>query len=267
MEWRDQGLVIGARRFGESAVVLEAMTRAHGRHLGLVHGGASRKKAPFLQAGNTLDLHWRARLDENLGTYAVEPQTQRAGHLLDSEVSLLVVGTVSEHLRLLAERDPHPALYDAATIVLDGFPDVQVAAALLVRFETAFLDALGVGLDLTRCARSGLGSSAKDNVVLAYVSPKSGRAVSAAEGAPYASRLLALPPFLVDPSSPLRPGDLADGYRLTGHFLERHLYGAHGLREPYARRRLVALLGGRANVNDAGAVPPLPSATIAATRR
>ena len=182
MEWRDQGLVIGARRFGENAVVLEAMTRAHGRHLGLVHGGASRKKAPFLQAGNTLDLHWRARLDENLGTYAVEPHTQRAGHLLDSEVSLLIVGTVCEHLRLLAERDPHPALYDAATIVLDAFPDVQVAAALLVRFETAFLEALGVGLDLTRCAKSGLAGSAKDNVVLAYVSPKSGRAVSASEG-------------------------------------------------------------------------------------
>ena len=247
MEWRDQGLVLGTRRFGETAVILETMTREHGRHSGLVHGGRSRQKAPFLQAGNTVELHWRARLDENLGNYAVEPRTQRIGGLLDSEESLLIVGTVCEHLRLLAERDPHPALFDAATVVLDAFPEVDNAAALLTRFELAFLNELGVGLDLSRCAASG--ATARE-VPLAYVSPKTGRAVSVAEGAPYRDRLLCLPPFLADPSVPLGSEDLADAFRLTTHFLDRHLYGAHGLRQPYPRERLARLIAGRRHVDE-----------------
>ncbi len=247
MEWRDEGIVIGTRHFGETAVVLEVMTRENGRHSGLVHGGRSRKKTPTLQPGNTVALHWRARLDEHLGTFAVESQLQRAGHLLESEASLLVVGTICEHLRLLAERDPHRALYEAATIVLDAFPRTDVAAALLIRFEIALLDELGVGLDLTRCAVSG---AVGGNASLTYVSPKTGRAVSSDEGQLYARKLLPLPAFVTDPKAPLRPDDLRDGYRLTSHFLERHLYAPSGARMPYSRERLGALIG-RASEVDA----------------
>lgn len=240
MEWRDQGLVLGTRRFGETGCVLEAMTRAHGRHSGLVHGGRSRRKTPLLQPGNTLSLHWRARLDENLGAYTIEPGISRAGRAMRSEIGLLIIGTVCEHLRLTAERDPHAALYDAACIVLDAIDDALSATALLVRFEIAFLDEIGMGLDLTRCAVTG---EAGGNTVLSHVSPKSGRAVSAAEAAPYAEKLLPLPGFLNDARAPVAARDVADGLRLTSHFLDHRLYAANGIAEPYARRRLVMKIG------------------------
>ena len=88
MEWRDDGIILGTRRHGETSVILEAMTRAHGRHLGLVRGGRSRKMQPVLQAGNRVELVWRARLDEHLGFFAVEPVELKAAQLMDSAASI-----------------------------------------------------------------------------------------------------------------------------------------------------------------------------------
>ena len=110
MEWSDTGLVLGIRKHGETSVILEAMTRAHGRHLGLVRGGRSRTRQPMLQIGNTLELPWRARLDEHLGTYSAEAGTFRAADVMADRAALNLVQTLAAHLRLLAEREPHPHL-------------------------------------------------------------------------------------------------------------------------------------------------------------
>ena len=218
MEWRDEGIILGTRKHGESSAILEVMTRAHGRHLGMVRGGRSRRMQPLLQPGNRVDLIWRARLDEHLGLYQVEGLESHAARLFDSACAVYGLQTLAAHLRLLPERDPHANLYETLNLLLAHLEDPAAAGELIVRFELLVLDELGFGLDLTRCAAT----NAREDLV--YVSPKSGRAVSREAGAPWADRMLALPAFLRRGSG-LR-ADLAsmeDAFRLTGFFFARHV--------------------------------------------
>ncbi|WP_293862093.1 DNA repair protein RecO [uncultured Alsobacter sp.] len=236
MEWRDEGIVVGVRRHGESSVLLELMTRYHGRHLGLVRGGRSARMQPVLQPGNGVEATWRARLEDQLGTYTVEGTTLRAGELMGSAAALYGLGHIGQLLRLLPERDPHPALYEALPIVLGALGEPRAAGALMVRFEIALLAELGVGLDLSACAVTG------GHEDLAFVSPKSGRAVSRDAAGPWLDRLLVLPPFLHEGQGRAWPSrdDIAAGFALTGHFLARNVYEARGLAPPDTRAAFVA---------------------------
>lgn len=237
MEWNDEGTIIGVRRHGESAVILEAMTRHHGRHLGLVRGGRSSKVQPVLQPGNAVALTWRARLDEHLGEYKVELLASNAARLMAQPVALYGLGTVSALLRLLPERDPHPALHEGLSVLIEHLDEIRLAPALMVRFELAMLAELGFGLSLDRCAVTGLREE------LSHVSPKSGKAVSRQAAQPYLDRLLALPAFLSEGQGARQPApaEIAAGFALTGFFLRRHLYEPRGLLEPPERERLVGL--------------------------
>jgi DNA repair protein RecO (recombination protein O) len=221
MEWMDEGVVLGTRRYGEANAILEVLTRAHGRHLGLVRGGAGSRLRPVLQPGNTVRVVWRARLDEHLGNFAVESLRQRAASYLASAHAVYGITHIAALCRLLPERDPHPAVYEWLDKLVEAMGEAAAVAALVARFELRLLAELGFGLDLTECAASGL----REN--LAYVSPKSGRAVSREAGAPWQDRLLRLPAFLADdgPACPSTHDELADGFALTGFFLVRHVYG------------------------------------------
>ena len=236
MEWRDEGVVIGLKRLGESSSVLEAMTRAHGRHLGLVRGARSSRLAAALQPGNSVGLVWRARLDEHLGAFAVEPLTLRAGRFLPNALALAGLNLIAALLRLLPERDPHESLFDVLNVVVEALDDLTLAPALLARFEARMLEECGFALDLSDCAATG----AREDLV--YVSPKSGRAVSAAAGAPYRDRLLPLPAFLLDGGLAPTPDEVADAFRLTGYFLERDLFAPRGLKLPEARERVMSAM-------------------------
>jgi DNA repair protein RecO (recombination protein O) len=232
MEWRDEGLIIGVRRHGEASTIVEAMTRAHGRHLGLVRGGRSARLRATLQPGNTIGLVWRARLDEHLGSYAVEPLSLRAGRLMGSGMALAGINYLAALVRVLPERDPHEGVYEAATLIADGLDDGALAPTLIARFEAQILAECGFRLDLGSCAATG----ATDGLV--YVSPKSGRAVSAEAGAPWRDRLLPLPPFLrEDASLEGQPSadEIADAFRLTGFFLARDLFSLRGEPLPDSR--------------------------------
>ena len=233
MQWNDESLILGVRRHGEGSVIVEAMTRGHGRHLGLVRGGRSSRMRPILQPGNSVTLTWRARLDEHLGNFAIEPDALRAASLMQSPIGLFGLQTLVSHLRLLPERDPHPSLYEAALVILAHLDEPENAARLMIRFELALLDELGFGLDLTRCAASGATAD------LAWVSPKTGRAVSRQAGAPWAEKLLALPPFLSAASTPVEAGapaaQIAEGFTLTRHFYARHVWEPRAMRPPDER--------------------------------
>lgn len=230
MEWRDEGIILGARRHGETSAILEIMTRAHGRHLGLVRGGRSRRMLPVLQPGNRVEVSWRARLDEHLGNFAVEPLALAAGRIMESACSVFGMQTLGAHLRLLPERDPYPRLHEALSVVIDHLGEPMLAAELIVRFELLVLEELGFGLDLSECAATG----ARAN--LAWVSPKTGRAVSRDAGAPWADRLLPLPAFLDMKNGLGADTDtLSDAFRLSGHFLARHVWEARGVGEPQSR--------------------------------
>jgi DNA repair protein RecO (recombination protein O) len=236
MDWTDDGIVLSARAHGESSVILELLTQGHGRHLGLVKGGRSRTQRPVLQPGNLVRAHWRARLDEHLGNYAVEGLSLRAARLMESRAAVFGVGHAAALARLLPERDPHEAVFEATGLVLDHLADPEVGPALMVRFELAVLAELGFGLDLTCCAATGATTG------LSHVSPRSGRAVSAGAAAPYVERLLALPPFLLAGGGEEAPtiAEIAAGFRLTGFFLARDVFEPRGLAEPTARRAFIA---------------------------
>jgi len=238
MQWTDEGIIISTRRHGETSLIVELMTRVRGRHLGLVRGGRSRKVQPILQATNTVSATWRARLDEHLGNYAVEPVDQRAARLIDSAAGLYGLQAVASLVGLLPERDPHPHLYAGLAAVLDWLHEPLAGGALLVRFELRLLEELGFGLDLERCAATG------ETGDLAFVSPKSGRAVGRVAGEPYRERLFALPRFLAGTGDNARPdmADIVTGFALTGHFLARHVFEPRGLAMPEGRIRYLALL-------------------------
>jgi DNA repair protein RecO (recombination protein O) len=241
MEWSDDAVVLSARRHGETDVVLETLSRAHGRHLGLVHGGASRRIKSTLLPGNALTVSWRARLSEHLGSYVPELRTERAGAILESRDALIGLNAFAAVAHdVLPEREPHARVYEAAEILLDAIAATEFAhwGPLYVRWEMGVLDALGFGLDLARCASTGQTHD------LCYVSPKSGRAVSAEAGAPYRDRLFELPLFLIEPrGATIEEKEIRAGLRLTGYFLLERVLAPHHRQIPAARARLDALAG------------------------
>lgn len=236
MEWREQGLLLGQRRHGESAAIIEVFTRDHGRHAGIVRGGASRKIAPILQPGAQLDLTWRARLEDHLGAFTVEPVRSRA-FLMGDRAMLAGLNALTALLSFaLPEREAHPALYTRTLAVLDMMEEGPFWTLAYLRWEMALLEDLGFGLDLENCAATG----AREG--LAYVSPRTGRAVSEAAAGDWADRLLPLSPALVGGGSG-SVDDLVSGLRVTGHFLETQLAASLGDKPvPPARNRLVEVI-------------------------
>jgi DNA repair protein RecO (recombination protein O) len=235
MEWSDTGIVLGTRRHGEANAILELMTRQHGRHLGLVRGGAGTRMRPVLQPGNALAATWRARLDEHLGYYTVEGLELRAAAFLGAAHAVYGVTHLAALCRLLPERDPHEQVFAALDQALGALGRPAEVAVLVARFELDLLAELGFGLDLSACAATG------ELLDLAYVSPKSGRAVSRAAGEPWRDRLLALPAFLGEEGAGAPSADeLAAGFAHTGFYLERHLYAPHGAALPEARAAFIA---------------------------
>lgn len=234
MEWREQGVLMAVRPHGESAAIIDVFTEAHGRHAGIVRGGAGRRLAPILQPGAQLEVTWRARLEEHLGAFAVEPVMSRAGLMAD-RLTLAGLGAVTALATLtLPERQAYPALYRQTEALLDRMGSAKDWPAHYVAWEVALLQTLGFGLTLGRCAATGV----QDDLI--YVSPKSGQAVSAAAGADWADRLLPLPPFLRADAGeqPITKADVQDGLRMTGYFLTHWLLPTlHAAGLPPARDR------------------------------
>ncbi len=233
MRWADEGIVLGGRPHGETSVIAEIFTREHGRTLGLVKGGRSRRIRPLLQTGNVLKAEWRARLDDQLGVYTVELARASSSAVWDDAQALRGLTAMAALIQLLPERDPHPKLFQAAAAYLDRAASEGFAAEL-VRFELSLLDELGFGLDLRTCAATG------GSADLIYVSPKSGQAVSASAGEPYRDKLLALPPFLRSGAERGLPPhtEIAAGFALTGHFLEKCVFEPSARAMPRARDEL-----------------------------
>jgi DNA repair protein RecO (recombination protein O) len=231
MEWLDQAIVLSARPHGETSAVVTLLTQEHGRHAGLVRGGQNSKSRAIYQTGNQVRAQWRARLADHLGSLICEPMESHAARLFDDPrrlAALSAAAAVSE--RALPEREPHPACFHGFLALLEAMAGDHWAEAY-VRWELALLAELGFGLDLSRCAAGG------DNDQLAYVSPRTGRAVSLGAGEPYRERLLVLPGFLVGRGGG-GPLEVGAGLAVTGYFLERHVFHPQDRALPQARRRL-----------------------------
>ena len=238
MEWRDRGTVLGGRTYGETSVIVELLTAEHGRHLGLVKGGRSRRLRPVLQPGNAVEATWRARIDHHLGSYGIEGLRLRAAGLMDSAAALHAANHLCGLARLLPEREPQPALHLMLDAMMEGIEDRHALPLQMVQFELGILAALGFGLDLSACAATGLTAD------LHFVSPKTGRAVSVGAAGTYADRLLPLPAFLRpgEAGSAVTADDLAAAFRLTDHFLVRDVLTPRHVALPRSRRAYLAAI-------------------------
>lgn len=238
MEWRDEGILISARRHGESSSIIEVLTREHGRHAGVVRGGGSRKMSPVLQPGAKLSLDWSARLEEHIGAFRVDPLPGRTAYIMADRGALAALGAMTALIRVcLPEREAHPALYARSLDLLDALGAEADWPQRYAVWELALLSELGFGLDLSCCVVSG----GTDELI--WVSPKSGRAVSRAAGLPWGDKLLPLPQFLRDGweiGERAARGDLQAALGLTGWFLEARIAPTlHREKLPDARARAV----------------------------
>jgi DNA repair protein RecO (recombination protein O) len=240
MEWSDEAILLSVRPLGETGVVAEVLSRHHGRHLGLVYGGNSRKLSGMLQAGNSVRATWRARLAEHLGNFVFEIERSRAVELMEKPLKLAGLQAAAGVLAsALPERQPHETMFAALSALLDAGESLSPLewAAMYVAWESGLLAELGFGLDLSRCASTG---TAND---LAFVSPRTGRAVSRAAGEPYADKLLRLPLFLMSREEhDVTPAEITDGLNLTGFFLERHVFHPQNKPTPPARLRFAEMV-------------------------
>ncbi|BBK32577.1 DNA replication and repair protein RecO [Stella humosa] len=236
MEWSEDAIVLVLRRHGENDAIVSVLARGQGRYSGLVRGGAGRRAGPVYQPGNRIAARWRARLDDQLGALTAELVHGHAARLMgDADRLSALVAAAAVADAALPDREPHPLCFDGLADLLARLDAEDAWPAAYVCWERDLLAELGFGLDLERCAVTG------SREELRWVSPRSGRAVSAAAGAAYADRLLRLPPFLLaDGVAGAPPADVLDGLRLTGRFLENHVFAALGRAgAPAARGRLV----------------------------
>lgn len=237
MEWREDGVLLSQRRHGENDAIIEVFTASHGRHAGLVRGGTSRRIAPLLQPGAQLDLTWRARLEDHLGAFTVEPVKSRTAQLMEDRATLAALNAVTALLSVaLPEREAHPRLYRQSIALLDMIGDGPFWHLAYLRWELSLLEDLGFGLDLKRCAVT----DRSDNLI--YVSPKTGRAVSRLGAGDWADRLLPLSPALTgDGDGSVQ--ETLQGMIVTGHFLESNLAPQRNDQPlPPARQRLIDVL-------------------------
>jgi len=237
MEWQDQGILLSVRRHGEGAAIIEVLTEFHGRHAGLVRGGGSRKNAALLQPGNQLALNWRARLEDQLGTFNIELKQARSASLLSTRLKLYGFNALSSMLvKYLPEREPNAALYTSCLALLKRFLSGEQWQSSYCHFELELLISIGYGVDLTQCAVSGQTHD------LTFVSPKTGRAVGRDTAKGWEDKLLKLPKFLLgDARSDISPEDFRDSLRLSGYFFETFV-PANPPKLPEARQRLAEIL-------------------------
>ncbi len=236
MEWQEPAAILETTSYGEGDALVTLLAAEHGLWRGLVKGGAARGKSAIWQTGNLIAARWTARQAENLGQFTGELVYPAAALAMEDAMHLAVLNAACALTAgALPEREPHQAVFAGLARLLAAIKIEAMALPTLIKWELDLLRELGFSLDLTSSAIAG------DNDRLAFVSPRTGRAVSLSAAGEWADRLLKLPPFLIDDSEP-SPADCLNGLKLTGHFLSRDVFGARHRPLPPARERLYDLL-------------------------
>ncbi|MEO0358283.1 MAG: DNA repair protein RecO, partial [Pseudomonadota bacterium] len=213
MEWRDEGLLLAVRKHGETSVIADVFTQDHGRHAGIVRGGTSRKMSPILQPGAQIDVVWKARLEDHLGSFSVEPIRSRMAGVIDTPLALAGMNAALALLGFaLPERSQHAELFETSVTLCDLICATDAWPLAYLRWEIQLLEEIGFGLDLYQCAVTG------DTQDLQFISPKTGRAVAARAAGEWSDRLLPFPPCMVG-AGDADDADIARGLQTTGHFL------------------------------------------------
>jgi DNA repair protein RecO (recombination protein O) len=237
--WDDHGIILSARQHGESGAVVSCLTEQHGRQKGYVNGALSKRNRALVEAGAHVELSWQARTSDQLGRFTLEPAGGvGASALLNEPLKLSALQSACALCDLsLPDGDGHAGLYHGFLALIDALSEDHWGVSYVV-WEMALLRELGFGLDLSRCAGGG---SHQD---IAYMSPKSGCAVSQEKGELYKHKLLALPEFLKRSSQSHNllgsDADIYTGIKMTGYFFENRVFAQHSQGIPPARLRFAA---------------------------
>lgn len=232
--WRDHGIVLSVRPHGESGAVVNLLTEDHGRHAGYLRGISSQKLRGVVEPGNLVSAAWSSRVSDQLGFYVLEPERAITGPLMGDALRLsALISACSLCDAALPEREVHPGLFHGLLALLETL-EGEAWGASYIFWEIAFMRELGFGLELNKCAGGG------DVTTLSYISPKSGRAVSAEQGEPYKDKLLPLPDFLKPGGSDTGMEEILRGLVMTGHFLEHWVFAQSTKGVPEPRRRFQA---------------------------
>jgi len=235
MRFETKAIVCALRNHGEHGAIVRLMTPEHGLQAAYVRGARGKRMRPVLIAGNVVEAQLSARTDTQLPQAAIELVHSRGPLLTEPLPASAIEWATVLTATALPEGQPYPRLYEVLEGLLDAVeaaPSASGWGAALVRYELMLLAELGFGLDLESCVVTG----ANDNLVA--VSPKSGRAVSAAEAGPYAGKLLPLPAFIREGGRANWP-EILEGLDLTGHFLLRDVLTDRLKPVGEARTRLV----------------------------
>ena len=248
MEWDEPGIVLSLRPYGEADAIANVLTPERGAHRGLARGALSRRGAATWQPGNAIQVRWVGRLADQLGSYGAELVHPAAALAMENRLALAQLAAACAVADgALPEREAHPAVFEGLLRLVAGIPAGALGPASLIRWEALLLAELGYGLDLSRCAVSG------ETQGLAWVSPRTGRAVSDAAAGIWKEKLLPLPPLLLpDSGEEGTRADWRDGLRLTGRFLTRDAFGIHHRPLPQPRLALYDLIEKLAGENDGG---------------
>lgn len=232
MEWEGAGILLDTSPYGEGDVLATLLAEG-GLWRGLAKGGASRRQAAIWQRGNILSARWVARTDQQLGAFTAELVRPVAALAMHEPQSLAILNAACALAAgALPEREASPLSFAGLLRLFAGIDIPGFALPELCRWEVALLRELGFGLNLS-------GGGGNDR--LAYVSPRTGRAVTLSEAGEWVDRLLPLPEFLIAEGEAERdtsPADCLAALRLTGHFLARDVFGARHRPLPPARAQL-----------------------------
>lgn len=236
-EWEAPAVVLAARPYGEGDALVTLLTEAYGPYRGLARGGGSRSQSALWQPGNLVQARWVARLTDQLGTFSAEMVHPGAALAMDDPLALAVLSSACAVAEgALPEREPYPAVFAGLVQLIAGLAQGPSAIVDLVRWEAVLLQELGYGLDISCCAVTGATAG------LAFVSPRTGRAVAAEAAGAWRQKLLPLPGFLAvfdrTGGGQASPVDWRDGLKLTGYFLARDAFGHQHRPMPPARHML-----------------------------
>ncbi len=232
-QWQDQGVVLSVRRHGENGAIVTLLTETYGKYAGYVRGAQGNRMRGTLEVGNLVDVNWQARVSDSLGSFSLELRSSPSAVFFQDPIKLAALQSACSLCEAaLPEREAQVGVFNGLQALFDALGS-EIYGAAYIMWEIALLRELGFSLDLSTCAGGG------DAGTLAYISPKTGRAVSYQAGEPYKNKLLNLPAFLKPNAAAGGDDDVLLGLKMTGYFLEHWVFIHHTRGLPEARVRLL----------------------------
>lgn len=234
MQVKDEGYIIKTLKYGENSLIVTVLSIAHGKMTGFIKSAVSKKKLGIYQLGNKISFNAYARVEENMFQFrGVELLESNVVHFLSNPQKLAVLSSFCELFNSsIPDGEPLEGLVRSISQFMDNLDDEMWLKNYAI-LEFRLLYFLGIGLDLGSCAATGTIEN------LAFVSPKSGRAVCLKAGLPYEDKLFKYPHFALNKNILPTKEEVMDLLKMNEFFLKKNFFEAHDLQFPLSRASLI----------------------------